>query len=64
VAVHRALLAVEAAVRRGEAEAEQRRWVAEAAARPGDPVPRFLAAAAMPPDEESWARMKALTAGT
>ena len=61
VAVHRALLAIEAAGRRGEAEAEQRRWTAEAAARPGDPVPPFLAAAAMPPDEEAWARMKALT---
>jgi tetratricopeptide (TPR) repeat protein len=61
VAIHRALVAIEAAARRGEIAAQRQRWSAEAAARPDDPAPAFLAASALPPDEEARARMKAIS---
>lgn len=59
VPVARALVAIEAAERRGHAAEERARYLAEAAGHPRDPVPRFLAAAAAPTADERWGEHKA-----
>ncbi|BDG01647.1 tetratricopeptide repeat protein [Anaeromyxobacter oryzae] len=60
VPVSRAMLAIEAAERKGDIAAQRARWTQASQAAPRDPVPRFLAIYAQPEGDERWAQFKAL----
>ncbi len=60
VAASRAMTAIDGADARGGLAAERARRSADALARPDDAVARFLAAYAMPRNEEAWAVFRSL----
>ena len=59
--VSRAFTEIDAAAREGRLPEQRSRWLAAAAASPGDPGTQVLAAYALPHDEETWAGLKRLT---
>ncbi|HEY6104354.1 MAG TPA: tetratricopeptide repeat protein, partial [Anaeromyxobacteraceae bacterium] len=60
VTVARALTEIEAAEMGGRIAEERQRRVAEASARPLEVVPRFLALATLPRDQEAWGAFRGL----
>jgi tetratricopeptide (TPR) repeat protein len=60
VTVARALTEIEAAEMGGRIAEERQRRVAEASARPLEVVPRFLALATLPRDQEAWSAFRGL----
>jgi tetratricopeptide (TPR) repeat protein len=58
--VARALTEIEAAEMGGRIAEERQRRVAEASARPRETVPRFLALATLPRDQETWSAFRGL----
>ncbi len=60
VAVARALTEIEAAEMGGRIAEERQRRVAQASARPLEVVPRFLALATLPRDQEAWSAFRGL----